>query len=241
MQRLATQVQHERCLFYLATRADPYGSVTRALASAGLVGVRSSIVVEKPIGLDLESARAIDDVVSEHFAENQIYRIDHYLGKETVQNLLVLRFANSHLREPVEPPLHRPHPDHHRRVRRRGQAGHLLRPSRRTAGHGSEPPAAAAVHDGHGAASRPERDAVRDEKVKVLKSLRPLDNNVIPEKIVRGQYQRAGGESGYLEDIEAEDSATETFAALKVEIDNWRWAGVPFYPAHWQAPGGTGL
>ena len=229
MRGLASQVQQERCLFYLATRADLYGSVTRALASVGLVGARSSIVMEKPIGLDLESARAIDDVVSEYFAENQIYRIDHYLGKETVQNLLVLRFANSifesqwnhHFIDHIQITIAESGSvagraafyDEVGALRDMVQ-NHLLQLLCMTA---MEPPHALSA------------DAVRDEKVKVLKSLRPLDNNVIPEKIVRGQYQRAGDEPGYLEDIGSEESDTETFAALKVEIDNWRWAGVPFY------------
>lgn len=221
-------------VFYLATAPTLFARIAQSLADTGLNGTNSRVVLEKPLGHDVESSTYINEAVGKHFKENQIYRIDHYLGKEAVQNLLALRFANTFL-EPLW-----------RRtwirdvqitvmeqvgVESRGEfydktgalrdmvQSHLLQLLCITA---MEPPASM------------DSDAVRDEKIKILRSLRPFSRQDVLLKTVRGQY-RAGtikGKSvpGYLEeqDIPA-NSKTETFVSLKAEIDTWRWAGVPFY------------
>jgi glucose-6-phosphate 1-dehydrogenase len=192
------------------------------------------VVLEKPLGHDTESADLINTQVGAVFAEKQIYRIDHYLGKEAVQNLMALRFGNAlfeplwrrglikHVQITVAEELG---------VERRGQfydktgalrdmvQNHLLQLLCIMA---MEPPASS------------DPDAVRDEKLKVLRALRPLRDRDVLTKTVRGQYKagavRGVPVPGYLEEADiAADSSTETFAALKVEIDTWRWAGVPFY------------
>ncbi|XOZ34542.1 glucose-6-phosphate dehydrogenase [Halomonadaceae bacterium KBTZ08] len=223
-------VEGKRCIFYLATRADLYAGITWALDEAGLVSDQSRIVLEKPIGLDYASAQAIETGVRERFSERQIFRIDHYLGKETVQNLLVLRFANSIFESQWN---HR-YIDHIQitiaesgSVAGRGAfydevgalrdmvQNHLLQLLCMTA---MEPPNTLSA------------DAVRDEKVKVLRALRPMETSAISEQVVRGQYTPgANGEAGYPEDAGVRESTTETFVAMRVAIDNWRWAGVPFY------------
>lgn len=221
-------------VFYCATPPSLYGPISRALREAGLVDGRARIVLEKPIGHDLESAAEINRSVGEVFAEDQIYRIDHYLGKETVQNLMALRFGNA-----LFEPLWRSERVDHVQitvaetlgVEGRGgyydDAGalrdmvqnHLLQLLCLVA---MEPPA------------RRSQESIREEKIKVLRSLRPIAGGDVAHKTVRGQY-RAGavnGKSvvGYLEEPDTPaDSQTETFVALKAEIDNWRWAGVPFY------------
>ena len=220
----------QRCVFYLATRADLYAGITRALEEAGLITGQSRIVLEKPIGLDCASAEAIETSVRGCFDERQIFRIDHYLGKETVQNLLVLRFANSIFESQWN---HR-YIDHIQitiaesgSVAGRGAfydevgalrdmvQNHLLQLLCMTA---MEPP------------NTLDADAVRDEKVKVLRALRPMEATSIAEEVVRGQYSAgASGEAGYTDDAGVRESATETFVAMRVAIDNWRWAGVPFY------------
>ncbi len=221
-------------VFYLATTPRLYGPLSHALAGAGLITDRTRMVLEKPIGHDLRSAEAINAQVGEVLREDQIYRIDHYLGKETVQNLMVLRFANSLF----EPLWRAEHIDHVQitvaeqlGVEGRGayydQSGalrdmvqnHLLQLLCLVA---MEPPA------------RLEQDAIREEKIKVLRSLRPVLPTDLAAKTVRAQYREGvlGGQMvpGYLEEPGIEsDSQTETFVALKAEIDNWRWAGVPFY------------
>lgn len=222
---------HWRRIFYLATRGDLFAVIAGNLQQAGLVDERARIVLEKPVGLDLDSARHISGVLLEVFREQQIYRIDHYLGKDTVQNLLVLRFANTLFENQWN---HR-YIDHiqitiseNEGVTGRGSfydsvgalrdmvQNHLLQLLCMTA---MEPP------------HRMEAEAVRDEKVKVLRALRRMDHAALAEKLVRGQYRPgAGVEKGYLEEEDvAAGSRTETFVAMKVEIDNWRWAGVPFY------------
>ncbi len=221
-------------VFYLATPPKIYGAVSRAIVEAGLKTPETRIVLEKPIGHDLDSAREINAAVGEVFDESQIYRIDHYLGKETVQNLMALRFGNA-LFEPLWRSEHVDHVqitvaesigiddrggyyDHTGALRDMVQ-NHLLQLLCLTT---MEPPA------------RLEQDAIRDEKIKVLRSLRPITAREVDDKTVRGQYQRGavGGEPvvGYLDEKDvAADSTTDTFVALKAEIDNWRWAGVPFY------------
>jgi glucose-6-phosphate 1-dehydrogenase len=221
-------------VFFLATAPDLFTTICKNLADAGLVTPNSRVVLEKPLGRDVASARSINELVGSIFAEHQIYRIDHYLGKETVQNLIALRFGNA-LFEPlwtrswvrdVQITI-----AEWVGVEGRGEfynrtgalrdmvQNHLLQLLCILA---MEPPASI------------DPDAVRDEKLKVLRSLKPFTPQDVTNKTVRGQY-RAGAINGapvigYLEEpgIPA-DSTTETFVALKAELSTWRWAGVPFY------------
>lgn len=219
---------------YFATPPSLFGDLCRGLAEAGLAAEPSRVVLEKPIGHDLASSRVINDKVAEYFKETQIYRIDHYLGKETVLNLLALRFANAifasnwdhnaidHVQitvaEEVGVEGRWSYYDDAGQMRDMVQ-NHLLQVLSLIA---MEPPA------------RLDADSIRDEKLKVLKALRRIDHTNVQEKTVRGQYT-AGfttGQAvpGYLEEEGARpNSKTETFVAIKVDIDNWRWAGVPFY------------
>lgn len=230
LETLRDYVGDRRCIFYLSTRASLYSDITRALDNADLIRPHSRIVLEKPIGLDYASAETIEDVVRARFNEGQIFRIDHYLGKETVQNLMVLRFANSIFENQWN---HR-YIDHIQitiaesdSVAGRGgfyeEVGalrdmvqnHLLQLLCMTA---MEPPNSLSA------------DAVRDEKVKVLRALRPMATTGVAQQVVRGQYTAgADDEVGYTEDAGIVGSATETFVAMRLAIDNWRWAGVPFY------------
>ena len=220
-------------VFYLATAPELFGPICERIARHGLITPGSRVVVEKPIGKSLESARAVNDAIGKHFPEESIYRIDHYLGKETVQNLMALRFANA-LFEPV---WNAAHIDHVQitvaeTLGVEGRAGyydtagalrdmvqnHMLQLLCLTA---MEPPTSLGA------------DAVRDEKLKVLKSLVPITGDTAAEKTVRGQY-RAGASSGgpvsgYLEELGDASSRTETFVALRADIANWRWSGVPFF------------
>lgn len=220
-------------VFYMATSPDIFGAICSQLGSHGLVTPASRVVVEKPVGKSLESANVVNDAVGKVFNEQQIYRIDHYLGKETVQNLMALRFANA-LFEPV---WNAAHIDHVQitvaeAIGVEGRGGyydtagalrdmvqnHILQLLCLVA---MEPPSAF------------EADAVRDEKLKILKSLKPIDEATVANLTVRGQYDAGasaeGAVPGYLEEIEKTESNTETFVAIKAEIGNWRWAGVPFY------------
>jgi glucose-6-phosphate 1-dehydrogenase len=219
-------------VFYLALSPSLYGKVCAALAGAGLAGPRTGIVLEKPIGRDLESSRAINAAVGEVFAEERIFRIDHYLGKETVQNLLALRFANS-LFEPLWNNL---------------TIDHVQITVAETEGVGERWP----YYDEYGAlrdmvqnhmlqllcfvAMEPpsdmEPDSLRNEKVKVLRSLRRFTRADAQNASVRGQYSAgisSGKEAKAYADERGQASATETFVALRADIDNWRWAGVPFF------------
>ena len=230
MVELEGEIRHTRVIHYLSTRADLYSTIVANLARAGLAGEYARIVLEKPVGMDLASAQEITGTVSEHFGESQIYRIDHYLGKDTVQNLLVLRFANSIFENQWN----------HRYI------DHIqitIAESGGVAGRGEFYDQVGALRDmvqNHllqllciTAMEPPHQltpDAVRDEKVKVLRALRPMDAASIPERVVRGQYQAVEGIPGYPDDLGRDTASdTETFVALKVQIDNWRWAGVPFY------------
>jgi glucose-6-phosphate 1-dehydrogenase len=219
--------------FYMATGPDLFGPIARRLGAQGLVTGRSRIIVEKPIGKDGASAAAINDEIGAVFPESRIFRIDHYLGKETVQNLMALRFANALF----EPLWNNAHIDHVQitvaetlGVEGRGAyydnsgalrdmvQNHMLQLLCLVA---MEPP------------SSLEADALRDEKLKVLKSLQRIDETNAAALTVRGQY-RGGFADGatapsYLQDIGQEASEAETFVALKVGVANWRWAGVPFY------------
>jgi len=222
------------CIYYCAVHSKLYPMMCEQLFANNLITDKSSIVLEKPIGNDLETGMAINRRISEFFSEEQIYRIDHYLGKETVQNLLALRFANSIF----EHQWNQRYIDHiqitiSETVGVEQRAGfyegtgamrdmlqnHLLQLLCMTA---MEPPATMAP------------EAVRDEKVKVLKALKPIQGTDISEFVVRGQYE-SGVANGkmvpkYLEEEGVDsDSTTDTFVALKAEIDNWRWSGVPFY------------
>jgi glucose-6-phosphate 1-dehydrogenase len=225
-------------LFYLATLPQAFGTIAAGLGRVGLAeqppGTFRRLVVEKPFGHDLDSAAELDHRLHEWFHEEQIYRIDHYLAKETVQNILALRFTNTIF----EPLWNRRYVDYveitvaeQLGVEHRGtfyeKAGalrdivqnHVLQVLALTA---MEAPASFAA------------DAIRDEKVKALKSVRPLDPVELSGRAVRAQYGpgEINGEPvvGYRdEEGVAPDSTTETYLALHLEIDNWRWAGVPFY------------
>jgi glucose-6-phosphate 1-dehydrogenase len=228
--------------FYLAVPPSVFEPIVRNLSESGLVprhddpGTRpwARVVVEKPFGHSLQTARHLNALVLELFEEHQTYRIDHYLGKETVQNVLVLRFANSIF----EPLWNRSHISHVQitaaetvGVEMRGkyyeEAGivrdmfqnHLLQLLALTA---MEPPSSMTA------------DAVRDEKVKVLKSVRRLTPETIPESVVRAQYAagavKGADVRGYRDEPDvAKESQTPTFAAARFYVDNWRWQGVPFY------------
>ncbi|MBO6766345.1 glucose-6-phosphate dehydrogenase [Maricaulis sp.] len=219
-------------LYYLALPPSTYGRACAGLAAQSLNTPNARIVLEKPIGTDFHSARRINDQVGEVFRENNIFRIDHYLGKETVQNLLILRFAN-YLFEPIWNANGIDHVqitvaeslgageragyyDRSGALRDMVQ-NHLLQLACLVA---MEPPASL------------DPDAVRTEKLKVLKALRPITAANVSQDVVRGQYQSGavGGSPvpGYADEIGA-DTGTETFVAIRAQLENWRWAGVPFY------------
>ena len=242
-------IEHERQLtgnriYYLAIPPTLFAPTVKQLDRARFLPNRDGkmdpsapfarLIVEKPIGRDLESAKAINDAIAQVFDEQQIYRIDHYLGKETVQNILILRFANSIF----EPLLNHRHVDHVQitvaeeegvgtRAGYYEQAGalrdmvqnHLLQLLSLVA---LEPPRSL------------DADVVRDEKLEVLLSLRPVAGDAVDAHVVRGQYG-AGYElgapvPGYRQEANVNGQSTiETFVALQLFIDNWRWAGVPFF------------
>ncbi|MFC0410760.1 glucose-6-phosphate dehydrogenase [Roseomonas elaeocarpi] len=220
--------------FYLATSPELYGSICTRLRDCGAISPQSRVVLEKPIGHDLDSARAINDAVGEVFEERQIYRIDHYLGKETVQNLLALRFAN-----PIFERLWNADIIDHVQITVAETVG--------VEGRGGYYDKSGALRDmlqNHMLqllcllAMEPpvtlDADAVRDEKLKVLRALQTIRPHEVATHTVRGQYAAgvAGGKpvEGYLTDLNTgERSTTETFVALKAQVNSWRWAGVPFY------------
>jgi glucose-6-phosphate 1-dehydrogenase len=219
-------------LFHLSTSPSWYGVICAALGRAGLSGPGTRVMMEKPIGHDLASCREINDSVSAVFDENRVYRVDHYLGKEGVQNLLALRFGNA-LFEPLWNARHieQVQITVAETVGLEGRAGyydesgamrdmvqnHLLQLLCLTA---MEPPA------------QFDPSAVRNEKIKVLRSLRPIRNGDIATHTVAGQYGAGAMDGvavpGYLEEL-GKPSHTETFVGLRAHIDNWRWSGVPFY------------
>lgn len=218
---------------YLAVGPSLFGDIATGLRDHDLITAETRIIVEKPIGRDLASATALNDTLGEVFDEYQIFRIDHYLGKETVQNLMALRFANA-LYEPL---WNSAHIDHVQitvaeSVGLEGRAGYYDRAGAlrdMVQNHmlqllclvAMEPP------------SSMDANAVRDEKLKVLRALEPIDESNVEKLTVRGQYgagaSSGGPVKGYLEELEGGQSNTETFVALKAQIGNWRWAGVPFY------------
>ncbi|HEY0523072.1 MAG TPA: glucose-6-phosphate dehydrogenase [Stellaceae bacterium] len=218
---------------YLATAPNLFGPICRNLAKAGIVNPLTRVVLEKPLGHDLASAQTINDEVGQVFDEDQTYRIDHYLGKETVQNLITLRFANflfeplwnasaiDHVQITVSEDLgvgeRGGYYDKSGALRDMVQ-NHILQLLCLIA---MEPPTAF------------DADAVRDEKLKVLRALKPIGARDVATCTVRGQY-RAGAVDGkavpgYLEELGRSYSDTETFVVVKAEIGSWRWAGVPFY------------
>ncbi|GAO38197.1 glucose-6-phosphate dehydrogenase [Sphingomonas changbaiensis NBRC 104936] len=217
---------------YLSTPPSLFAPMVEGLGKAGLAGPTVRVAMEKPIGHDLASSRQVNDAVNAVFDEDRVFRVDHYLGKETVQNLLVLRFGNT-----MFEPLWSARGIEHVQITVAETVGlegrvsyydgvgalkdmvqnHMLQLLALVA---MEPPASMAPA------------AVRDEKVKVIRSLRPMSPETVEALSVRGQYGSGavGGEPvrGYADEL-GERSDTETFVALKAHIDNWRWAGVPFY------------
>lgn len=221
-------------VYYLATSPKLFEPICNHLAASSIALDNARVVLEKPLGHDLQSSRAINDAVARVFAEDQIYRIDHYLGKESVQNLLALRFANS-----LFEPLWRRESIEHVQLTIAEQLG--------VEGRGE-------FYDGTGAlrdmvqnhllqllcmvAMEPptslDANAIRDEKVRVLRALKPFSRDDLESRAVRGQYAagavRGQAVGGYHQEAGiAPQSKTESFIALHAEINNWRWAGVPFF------------
>lgn len=222
-----------QCVYYLSTPSSAFGEISDCLKKCELINERSKVVLEKPLGNSLATSRAIHSKIAASFNEDQIYRIDHYLGKETVQNLMVLRFANrlfesswdseniDNIQITVAENLG---------VEKRGdyydQSGalldmvqnHLLQLLCLIA---MEPP------------SKLGANHVRNEKLKVLHSIRLFDEKTVQTDTARGQYTRGNMDgdkvNSYLEDIGKYESDTETFVAIKAFIDNWRWKDTPFY------------
>ncbi|MHB0953802.1 MAG: glucose-6-phosphate dehydrogenase [Allorhizobium sp.] len=218
--------------FYLAVSPSIFGDIADRIRDFDLITTSTRIVVEKPIGRDLASAQALNDTIGKVFKEEQIFRIDHYLGKETVQNLMALRFANA-LYEPL---WNSAHIDHVQitvaesvglegRVSYYDKAGALRD---MVQNHILQLLCLVAME----APNSMDAEAVRDEKLKVLRSLTPINPANVERVTVRGQYKpgasSGGPVKGYTDEL-GDVSDTETFVAIKAEIGNWRWAGVPFY------------
>jgi glucose-6-phosphate 1-dehydrogenase len=223
----------EETIFHLSTSPALFERICEALRETGLAGANSRVLVEKPIGRDLASCREINDVLARTFDEGRIFRVDHYLGKEAVQNLIALRFANTFFEplwdhvsieqvqitvaETIGVEGRWAYYDEFGAIRDMVQ-NHILQLLCLVA---MEPPA------------HLDPDTVRNEKVKVLRSLRPIAGREVERRTARGQYAKGvadgGLAPGYAQEADGHASGTETFAALRVDIDNWRWAGVPFY------------
>jgi glucose-6-phosphate 1-dehydrogenase len=224
----------DTAVLYLATSPYLFPVVCAQLGVVGLNGPKVRIVLEKPLGHDLASAQEINRVVGSVFSEAQAFRIDHYLGKPSVQNLMALRFGNT-LFEPLW---------------RRECIANIQITLAEDLGVGTR----GDFYDRTGALrdmiqshalqlltmvameppSRNDADAIRDEKLKVLRSLKPFTDESVARNVIRGQYRKgtSGGQpvAGYLDEAKVPaDSRTETFVALRTEVENWRWAGVPFY------------
>ena len=214
-------------IYYLSTAPQFYGPAVEQLGRAGLAdenGGKRRVIIEKPFGTDLASARQLNKIVHAVFSERQVYRIDHYLGKETVQNLLVLRFANTIF----EPIWNRNYIDHVQiTVAEEVDVG-------RRAGYYDSAGVVRDMFQNHllqllmitamEAPIRYEADQVRNEKVKVLQAIRPMSPEDVHRDTLRGQYDGYAAADGV-----RPNSHTATFAAVKLSIDNWRWQGVPFY------------
>jgi glucose-6-phosphate 1-dehydrogenase len=234
--RLKNWLSDDRAsLFYLATPPSLFAPICENLNSANCLTGDCRIVLEKPIGENLESSRQVNETLAKYFDERSIYRIDHYLGKETVQNLLVLRFANrfinsqwdqscvDHIQITVAEVVgiedRWSYYDEVGQLRDMVQ-NHLMQLLCLVA---MEPPNSLMA------------DSIRDEKVKIVKALRPIEEATVADHVVRGQYgrgwSRGNAVPGYLEEpgCKTSSSDTETFVAIKAHVDNWRWAGVPFY------------
>jgi glucose-6-phosphate 1-dehydrogenase len=219
-------------IFYISTSPTLYAPISEALRASGLAAAPARIALEKPIGKSLETSRAINDAVAQGFAEDRVFRTDHYLGKETVQNLIALRFANA-LFEPLWNSV---------------TIDHVQITVAETEGVGDRWP----YYDEYGAlrdmlqnhmmqllclvAMEPpsdlDPDSVRNEKIKVLRSLRPIEGLTARDQVVRGQYlggMMEGARSKSYTEERGQESDTETFVAVRAEIDNWRWAGTPFF------------
>ena len=216
-------------VFYLSVAPGLFSPICDRLWRHGITTAQSRIVAEKPFGHDFESARALNLHLAAHFAESQLYRIDHYLGKETVQNLMAIRFANA-LFEPLWNARFVDHVqitvaetigvegrgeyyDHAGALRDMVQ-NHLMQLLCLIA---MEPP------------SRFAPDPVRDEKLKVIRAIEPFDAERVREDTVRGQYRAGADVPSYADDIGRTGSRTESFVAMKLRIANWRWSGTPFY------------
>jgi glucose-6-phosphate 1-dehydrogenase len=224
----------ETAVLYLATSPHLFPAICEQLGAAGLNGPHIRVVLEKPLGHDLKSAQQINRVVSSVFVEKQAFRIDHYLGKPAVQNLMALRFGNA-LFEPL--------------WRRESIANIQI-----TLAEGLGVGTRGDYYDTTGALrdmiqnhalqlltmiameppSTSDADAIRDEKLKVLKSLRPFTPELVARDVVRGQYKAGTVDGravpGYLDEVKVPAGSTcETFVAMRTEVQNWRWAGVPFY------------
>lgn len=218
--------------FYMAVGPSLFGDISERIRDNGLITTKTRIVVEKPLGRDLASAHELNETISSVFEEDQVFRIDHYLGKETVQNLMALRFANM-LYEPLWNSAHIDHVQINvsESVGLEGRAGyynnagalrdmvqnHIVQLLCLVA---MEPPASMNAKN------------VRDEKLKVLRSLKTIDTKNADKMTVRGQYKAGASDggpvTGYLDEL-GEPSNIETYVAIKAEIGNWRWSGVPFY------------
>ena len=216
---------HKIRLFYLSVSPDFFEVISSGLHEHGFVTKESRIIIEKPVGHDLKSAKVINSKLAKHFSEKQIYRIDHYLGKQTVQNLLTLRFANSFL-EPIWNSLYIDNVQITvaESVGVQGRGGyydtigalrdmvqnHMIQLISLIA---MEPP------------SSLKADAIRDEKLKVIQSLVPVP----PTDTIKAQYEQSKKEKSYKQDVANDYSVTESFVAIKAYINNWRWSRVPFY------------
>jgi glucose-6-phosphate 1-dehydrogenase len=230
--RLEKTAKRQR-IFYFSVPSGAFSEICNMLKGSGLVTNTSKVVLEKPLGHDLESSKQINEIISQAFTEPQIFRIDHYLGKETVQNIMVLRFAN-HLFERAW------NADNIENIQI--TVAESLGVEKRS-GYYDKTGALLDMVQNHllqllclvtmEPPSNLNPDAVRNEKLKVLESLRPFTKESIRKNVVRGQYTRGSVDdqklNSYREDIDAYDSETETFVAIKAYIDNWRWKNTPIY------------
>lgn len=220
-------------IFYFSTPSSAFGPIAKTLKESGLIHPSSKVVLEKPLGYSLTSSNEINNEITQAFDDHQIYRIDHYLGKETVQNLMVLRFANNLFERAWDSE----HIDNiqitvaetlgvEKRAAYYDNSGALLD---MVQNHLLQLLCLVAMEPPHELGP----DEVRNEKLKVLRALRPITRKNVNKDTVKGQYTRGTiqGEEvqSYLEDIEKFGSKTETFVAIKTYIDNWRWKDVPFY------------